>query len=381
MGIVASGRRTVQYLKQGPAGPQGNAGRMPVPYGEYGDYSTYTCTDTVAPMVYYKASGASTGYYYVMIRNVTWRYGTDTDPQTDSLRTNNTWQRLQTVDYFFTKLLMADFGLIGSAVFYDNLMFSQQGIKNGAASTDYASLTTDSNGDVVETAAANFKPNFWVNFRNGKFKARNADIEGKITATSGSIGGFEIGSNYIGTIGTATGDYARLIGGQLQLRVRVNTADQSSSRLARNNYLDLNADGGTTGFISVSANYVQNDVPGLSINVPVTSAIVCQYGIFSGLRPQTRSITTSSTTLDALDFHVRTNLTGTINLPSSPVDGQTFFIFHENTNTVTIKSSSTNIYDMYNGTTVAQYQSTVKELFIVTYFSSASKWVLIPLHA
>ena len=58
--------RVVSYLKKGPPGPQGNTGRMAVPYGTYGTpYEgatsplTYVCTDRVAPMVYYKASGAT----------------------------------------------------------------------------------------------------------------------------------------------------------------------------------------------------------------------------------------------------------------------------------------------------------------------------------
>lgn len=384
--------RVVSYLKKGPPGPQGNTGRMAVPYGTYGTpYEgatsplTYVCTDRVAPMVYYKASGATTGYYYVMVRNTTWVYGTNTDPQTDYVNNSpsgtNTWARLQTVDYFFTKLLMADFGKIASAIFYGNLMFSQQGVVNGAASSNYSSLRTLSNGDVDESAASYFKPNFWVNFLNGKLKARSADIEGKVTCSEGTIGGFTIGANYIGTIGTATGNYARLMGGQLRLDVRVNSADATSVRSARYNTITLDADGGTGGFINVSANKSNNDVAGLSLSTPGTYGILCYNGIFGGLRPQTRSITTNPATLDTLDFHVRTALTGTINLPSSPVNGQTFFIYHENTNTVTIKSSTTNIYDMYNGTTVSQYQSTVKELLIVTYFSSASKWVCTPLHA
>ncbi len=179
MGVAASQRRTVQYLKKG-------VGRLMVPCGNYGDQATYTCTASVAPLVYYKASGASTGYYYVMVQNVTWTYGTDADPQTDYVSNspagNNTWERLQTVTYLFTQLLMADFGKIASAVFYEHLMFSQQGTIDGVDSPNYENLVTQSNGDVRENSG-DFIPNIWMNFANGRAEFNNVNVKGTIRAT------------------------------------------------------------------------------------------------------------------------------------------------------------------------------------------------------
>lgn len=69
-----------------------------------------------------------------------------------------------------TDALFADFGKLGSFVFKDNVMWSQQGSK-----PNY----TD----------PGFVPNLEIDGETGKITAKDVDIEGKITATEGSFKG------------------------------------------------------------------------------------------------------------------------------------------------------------------------------------------------
>lgn len=178
MGVMCT--RNIRFLKKGTKGDKGDRGRLPVPYGEYSNTAVYTATDIVAPYVLCE------GQYYVMNKTTTWigaSFGNKT-PKQDYAQygANATWILMEHYKAIFVELLMASFGKIASAIFYDNLMFSQQGVKNGSASSDYESLHTDGNGDVDESVASYFKPNFWVNFLTGRMKAVNADIEGTIKA-------------------------------------------------------------------------------------------------------------------------------------------------------------------------------------------------------
>ena len=374
--------RVVSYLKKGPAGPQGNTGRMAVPYGTYGTpYEgatsplTYVCTDRVAPMVYYKASGATTGYYYVMVRNTTWVYGTNTDPQTDYVNNSpsgtNTWARLQTVDYFFTKLLMADFGKIASAVFYGSLMFSQQGVtgSDNHETSDYSALHVNQNtGDVDESGVNYFRPNFWVNFLDGKLKARNADIAGKITATSGTIGGLNIASDHIGITGTTpsesdpspTGNGVSLYSHYMQFNRSTTYYDASLTIGANTNTSDNYRE--SIRIWMDGKNYTSSSFPktayGLNISVKRFQrniAIGVSEGMCTGIRPYIRAYNdTSSSAIgvycdgtindpDAKYAHTfvisNNNQSALLYLPTNPKDGDEILILHTVAKSLWIRSN------------------------------------------
>lgn len=72
-----------------------------------------------------------------------------------------------------TDALFADFGKLGSFVFKDNVMWSQQGSK-----PNY----TD----------PGFVPNLEIDGETGKIKAKDAEISGKIVSNEGEIAGFKI---------------------------------------------------------------------------------------------------------------------------------------------------------------------------------------------
>lgn len=418
MAIKTYCSRVVSYLKKGPAGPQGDTGRMAVPYGTYGTpYEgatsplTYVCTDRVAPMVYYKASGATTGYYYVMVRNTTWVYGTNTDPQTDYVNNSpsgtNTWARLQTVDYFFTKLLMADFGKIASAVFYGSLMFSQQGVtgSDNHATSDYSALHVNQNtGDVDESGVNYFRPNFWVNFLDGKFKARNADITGKITATSGKIGGIDIASDHIGIAGTTpgettptpTGNGVSLYAKYIQFN-RVATKYSASLTMGANNNDSENFRNALDIYM-YGNNYVDSTFPyaGYGIRLSVSGfqrnfAISVDKGYSRGIRRYTRyyADTSSGSVYIVCDgriqdpeaaltncFVVNNSTEGIVNLPVSPQNGDELLFIHTSSNRLNFSCSQRPIYAVNGGSAVigsASYHYSTNREFIHLIYASDFK--------
>ena len=369
--------RVVRYLRKGDQGPQGKTGRLPVPYGEYGVQTTvYTCTDYIAPYVLYD------GQYYVMQKNVTWYSATNPNPKTDYQNngSNATWIYMEKYKAIFVEMLMADFGKIASAIFYGSLMFSQQGTVNGVASTAYQNIKTQSNGDVRENAG-DFIPNFWVNFLTGKLEALNAVIKGVIEATSGSfangeftnasiktgsIGGFDIASNWLRALGV---DYGTLISPAtlqtyannhdiLDGKVTTNfeahpypdaysyfyilfrltsamslSATDYSSTLRTNMLMYLNATGAKRAYYD-------------SAGSPRGGNFVawCEEGMFAGLREHTRHINTTAT-LANTDYRIIVNNSSeiTLTLPRYPKEGQKFEIWHTTTKTLNIQS--------YNATT------------------------------
>lgn len=160
-------------------GQKGDNGRLPVPYGEYSSEVTYTATDLIAPYV------LCAGKYYVMNKTTSVK---GLNPQTDysANGTNATWILLENYKAVFVELLMANLGLIGKAVFYNEYQYSQYGKK------DTVEVAESGKYDVPIDAGGTFDPNLLLNFLTGYFRCNNADIRGIIRAISGNIGGWKI---------------------------------------------------------------------------------------------------------------------------------------------------------------------------------------------
>lgn len=112
---------------------------------------------------------------------------TTTDPKT--WIQNNPTSKLWSVYPYNTllagQILLFEFALLGKAVFKDEYMMSQYGVdSNGASTNDYRQFDS-----------GNFTPNLLMDFLTGKFKSKDAEVEGKITAKEGEIGGFNIGTS------------------------------------------------------------------------------------------------------------------------------------------------------------------------------------------
>lgn len=133
------------------------------PQGIYDSTKSYVSDEYKAPYVYDPADGN----FYVLNYEGPWK-GTDQVYSTPSESyTNNQryWIRFEGYEAIYTKIGIIANGLIGSAVFNGDFMFSQQGVnRNGAVSTNYE----DFNPNDPYAESNKFKPSFCLNFKKGE---------------------------------------------------------------------------------------------------------------------------------------------------------------------------------------------------------------------
>jgi len=185
----------VPVVKDG-IGEQGVQGKLIYPAGVFNEEITYVCTAEKAPVVYYGDK------YYVMIKTGSYQGSTATYKTPAADAANNAepyWSLMSDFAAIFAEILFANFAKLGSAVFYGDYMFSQNGTLNGrevsgadASGTAYYKQFKDG------VTAGTFMPNLMLNLLTGEVVANKATIKGTIDATSGRIGGFKIGNGYIG---------------------------------------------------------------------------------------------------------------------------------------------------------------------------------------
>lgn len=130
----------------GLPGPQGKKGQVVYPAGVYGNTVSYTTTETKAPYVY----DPSDGNFYVLNAIMTW-LGTEQNNRTPSqdYATNGGkyWLKFEAFEAVYAKIGIIANGLIGSAVFNGDYMFSQQGVDaNGLKTTAYENFNPDNPG-------------------------------------------------------------------------------------------------------------------------------------------------------------------------------------------------------------------------------------------
>lgn len=132
------------------------------PQGIYDSTKSYTSDEYKAPYVYDPADGN----FYVLNYEGPWK-GTDQVYSTPSASVANNqrlWIKFEGYEAIYTKIGIIANGLIGSAVFNDNYMFSQQGVNaNGIATTSYE----DFNPNDPYAESNTFKPNICIDFANG----------------------------------------------------------------------------------------------------------------------------------------------------------------------------------------------------------------------
>lgn len=138
-------------------GKNGSKGQIIYPEGIYNVNTVYQGTADKTPYVY-DSNDAS---YYVLNIVGTWQ-GTLHSNESPSTDTSNSWVKLDAFEALYTKIGIIANGLIGSAVFNGNYMFSQQGIDaSGQISTQYQ------NFDPEIPTGGEFTPNILFDFRTG----------------------------------------------------------------------------------------------------------------------------------------------------------------------------------------------------------------------
>lgn len=187
-------------------GPQGKMGRNFYYDGVYDSSKTYSVTDYEAPFVSYGAN------YYV-------RIGEGSCQGVTPSASSPYWELMtSTFKYLITMAIFSEYAKLGSWVFNSDYMFSANDASGQPrGSQDYTGMTdakkTSGFIPTVAMDAANgrasfsgdkvrFNPNGsgWLADGNISWNSSgDAEFSGKITATGGSIAGFEINTDYLGT--------------------------------------------------------------------------------------------------------------------------------------------------------------------------------------
>jgi hypothetical protein len=158
--------------EQGPAGADGPAGtpgqpgargQLVYPAGVYDVNKSYITDSNSAPYVLDKTDNN----YYVLNTQMTWK-GTEQDNKTPSQSYEESggsvWLLFDSFDAIYAKIGIIANGLVGSAVFNGDYMFSQQGIN---PSSSNAVTTNYENFDSSKIYNGTFTPNIMFNFATG----------------------------------------------------------------------------------------------------------------------------------------------------------------------------------------------------------------------
>lgn len=176
-------------------GENGSKGQIIYPEGIYNVNTVYQGTVDKTPYVY----DSNDANYYVLNIVGTWQ-GTLHSNESPSTDTSSSWVKLEAFEALYTKVGIIGNGLIGSAVFNDVYMFSQQGVdENGDVSTHYENFNKDSIGTPIESTdptkpgVRTFIPNMLFNFGTGAGYLAGGNIsfetDGNVYAKNISVNG------------------------------------------------------------------------------------------------------------------------------------------------------------------------------------------------
>lgn len=183
-GVVSGEWSTPKRLSgtNGVNGSNGSAGPIIYPMGIYNQSTVYMRDDKKAPYVLY-GEGSNAKYYLLTANRYLGTEHSNGNPATNT----DSWEEFTMFDNIFAKIAIVSNGLIGSAVFNGDYMFSQNGVDNtGAPSNDYQ------NFNPLNPDSGDFVPNFYVNLLTGKIYCKNitigddSEIQGHLSIRSGS---------------------------------------------------------------------------------------------------------------------------------------------------------------------------------------------------
>lgn len=188
----------------GANGQDGRKGQIIYPAGIYSTTETYTTDENKAPYVY----DSRTGKFYILNTIMSWT-GTEQDNKYPS-EALETWTEMESYEAIYTKIGIIANGLIGSAVFNGDYMFSQQGGGTTGNFEDFnASDPMNSSNAFIPNICINFKTGeVWFSKGNAHFDVNgnaeinnitlnNAVVNGEINADSGKIGDWVVSDGYL----------------------------------------------------------------------------------------------------------------------------------------------------------------------------------------
>ena len=323
----------------------------------YHNDSALTKEQKYIDLIYIEDNNANDGWSIYQCNVTHTATGSSFDPSAVDSDKNKLWTKLSDAGPMYSPLIVAKNAVLKFAqgqqfnlMEGNNIFGSFRWVKNDA---DYAFWIGGTSGAVATTSIT----------KGGKLKTTNADITGKITATSGQIGGFKLEDNNLVcsnarlAIGEERNNFTRMV----VLDAKSFTYDSYNFALSVVNY----------GIVTQSS----TTQAGIHINVGASNAsvqypgIVMENGTFVGFRvpivPLYYSMDLSNNaSIYASGMCIRCNNSSniTITLPTSAKGAKTgdvFRVIRAGTGDVTIKAPAGVSYRTSNGKT-GEFTSTRK---------------------
>ena len=324
----------------------------------YHNDSALTKEQKYIDLIYIEDNNANDGWSIYQCNVTHTATGSSFDPSAVDSDKNKLWTKLSDAGPMYSPLIVAKNAVLKFAqgqqfnlMEGNNIFGSFRWVKDNA---DYAFWIGGTSGAVATTSIT----------RGGKFKTTDADITGKITATSGQIGGFKLEDNNLvcSNARLAIGEERNTFTRMVVLDAKSFTYDSYNFALSVVNY----------GIVTHSS----PTQAGIHINVGASNAnvqypgIVMENGTFVGFRvpviPLGYSIDLrNSASIYASGMYVRCNNSSniTITLPTSATGAKTgdvFTVIRAGTGDVTIKAPAGVSYRTSSGKT-GEFTSTKKD--------------------
>ena len=324
----------------------------------YHNDSALTKEQKYIDLIYIEDNNANDGWSIYQCNVTHTATGSSFDPSAVDSDKNKLWTKLSDAGPMYSPLIVAKNAVLKFAqgqqfnlMEGNNIFGSFRWVKDNA---DYAFWIGGTSGAVATTSIT----------RGGKFKTTDADITGKITATSGQIGGFKLEDNNLvcSNARLAIGEERNTFTRMVVLDAKSFTYDSYNFALSVVNY----------GIVTHSS----TTQAGIHINVGASNAnvqypgIVMENGTFVGFRvpviPLGYSIDLrNSASIYASGMYVRCNNSSniTITLPTSATGAKTgdvFTVIRAGTGDVTIKAPAGVSYRTSSGKT-GEFTSTKKD--------------------
>lgn len=349
---------------------------------------------------YLSGSGAE-AYVDVVCVNRKWYQCTKTYTSSSPSETDGHWSLMNNYTSIATQLLLAENATI-------NMLGSNQinlyTPSNGAMFGSFRVVDDDNDWSLWLGGKTGDSASFAVK-KNGYLKATNADISGRIDATSGSIGGFEIGNYSIGSVGKTEGmgltneclkfmnqaylhgeGYFITCGSYMKTGLRIFSTTSPSNNLSTG--ILIHIDAGTSmpsdpisgGKMCTALDLLTrwaDQAGSFDMTNPYEGnhAIVIRGGDVIGLRPSFVRLAANYQTLTEYHHTVECYNTSaiTIYLPSSPKYGQCYTIIQRGSR-VTF-SSDKGIYDVRRASSATTWYSDTRGQ-VSWFWYNGSQWVV-----
>lgn len=166
----------VGVANDGAIGATGATGAFPYDRGVWASGQTYVWNAKQRDKIIHKIGEV---YYNFLVRN----YGSSVSAAPTSANGDPNWEAMQKYKSLVTDIFLADKANIAG------FMFKLNGYTSDGASYGIMQSQDSTNG----------QPNLRMDTKTGEILCQKANITGTIIATKGTIGGFNIGNNFIGS--------------------------------------------------------------------------------------------------------------------------------------------------------------------------------------